>query len=130
MSRRKPTVSAHFRAQDSAEKAKRKKLRKENKELAIEHAETYTTTLKKEVERSWLPANSDLNEACCELTRTIKKKASNLDIADYSTALGWVYASHSQWVRDPKDWKPKGKGRLRLFRSLCNHLLAPLRRKA
>lgn len=57
-----------------------------------------------------------------DLVRVIEKKAPRL--AESSTIRAMGLLKGLQWLRAPRDWKPKGKGRETLFRSLCEHLLA------
>ena len=56
-------------------------------------------------------------------TEVLARKAPRLlEVDDYIGALAKV--AILPWHRPLKDWKPKGKGRDTLFRSLCSHLLA------
>lgn len=58
------------------------------------------------------------------LTVVYKKANKLLDAKEYRDALLLLKDLEKDWVRSPKDWEPKGKGRDRLFRSLASHLLA------
>lgn len=55
--------------------------------------------------------------------RIVTKKAPRLIDGEYLVALRNLNQYETSFVRKPEDWKPSGKGRNSLFRSLCEHLL-------
>ncbi len=58
------------------------------------------------------------------LIEVVVKKAPRLtDEGGYITALSNLALYESSFLRKPSEWKPVGKGRESLFRSLCEHLL-------
>ena len=58
------------------------------------------------------------------LIEVMVKKAPRLtDEGGYITALTNLALYESSFLRKPSEWKPVGKGRESLFRSLCEHLL-------
>lgn len=60
-------------------------------------------------------------ESLKKLLGVIVKKAPKLVLRENIPAFEQI--ANSILVRNPEDWKPKGKGRDSLFRSLCEHLL-------
>jgi len=57
-----------------------------------------------------------------EILEVIEKKAPRMAERTTLNALNTI--SKLPFLRSPRDWKPKGKGRDTLFRGLCEHLLA------
>jgi len=55
------------------------------------------------------------------LLAAVVKKAPKLVLKENMSAFEQLSAAN--FIRSPEDWKPKGKGRDSLFRSLCEHLL-------
>ncbi len=55
----------------------------------------------------------------------VAERAPRLVCPDRLAALKLV--AEASWVRQPSDWRPSGKGEERLFRSLCEHVLARYR---
>lgn len=56
------------------------------------------------------------------LIKTVGEEAPRLIAADFGGALLWL--STIPWVRPIESWKPRGKGRDSVFRSLVEHLIA------
>ena len=55
------------------------------------------------------------------LLAAVVKKAPKLVLKENMSAFEQI--ANSTFIRSPEEWKPKGKGRDSLFRSLCEHLL-------
>lgn len=81
--------------------------------------------IKKAVAR--VPQAYSGTEQINHLLGMIAKKAPRLLQGDYIEALEGLSLYGSSFVRKPSDWKPVGKGRDSLFRSLCEHLLMQYR---
>ena len=71
---------------------------------------------------------SNLTTEFFDVLRIVEDRTPKLMEKEYVQALAWAcripYVLRQPFVRPPADWKPKGKGRDTLFRSLLEHLLA------
>lgn len=63
-----------------------------------------------------------------QLLGVVVKKAPKLVLRENIPAFEQI--ANSTFIRSPEEWKPKGKGRETLFRSLCEHLLMRYRTPA
>lgn len=62
-----------------------------------------------------------VSDSLKQLLGVVVKKAPKLILRENIPAFEQI--ANAVFVRNPEDWKPKGKGRNSLFRSLCEHLL-------
>jgi hypothetical protein len=77
------------------------------------------------VDRLLAAASRKRAEKLRALLLPVVERAPRLVCPDRLAALRLV--AEASWVRPPSEWRPSGKGEERLFRSLCEHVLARYR---
>ena len=116
MNKRKREVAREVAEQRKAHKAAFKAKAQERAEVRAQQVEK---ALKKPQKPVWAEHEAPKYR---DLLAVVSKKTPRLMVSEYKLALSWI--SKLDWHRDLKKWKPKGKGRSTVFRSLCDHLVA------